>query len=75
MEHIIYSYTIKDMPVRLMILIYVNNGLGLMAEDIVNALCTAPCAENIFSCCDAWFCARCGSEVVLRRSLYGFNTY
>ena len=34
MEHTTYSFSIKDVPMRLMILIAVNNGLGLMAVDI-----------------------------------------
>ena len=41
-EHTTYSSTIKDVSGRLMLLIAVNNGLGLMAGDIGNALCTAP---------------------------------
>ena len=45
MEHTTYSSTIKDVSVRLMVLIAVKNGLGLMDGDIVNALCTGPCAE------------------------------
>ena len=48
-DHTTYSYTIKDVSVRLMILIVVKNWLGIMAEDIVNAFCTSPCAENIWS--------------------------
>ena len=44
-----YSFTIKYVSMRLMILIYVKNGLGLMNGDIVNELCTNPCAGNIWS--------------------------
>ena len=36
MENTIYSYTIKDVSVIIMILIAVNNGLVLVAEDIGN---------------------------------------
>ena len=50
-EHTIYSYTINYVPVRLMLLVAVKNGLGLVAGYIGNALCTSLCAENIWTCC------------------------
>ena len=56
-----------------MILIVVKNWLGIMAEDIVNAFCTSPCAENIWSFCGAEFGTRCGAVVVLNQDLYGLN--
>ena len=74
MDHIIYSSTIKDMSVRLMLFIAVKNGLGLMVGDIGNALFTAPCAENIWSFCGAEFSPRCGAVVFLKRDLYGLKT-
>ena len=43
-EHTTYLPTIKDMSVRLIILIAVKNGLVLMAGDVGNALCTSSCA-------------------------------
>ena len=73
-EHTTYSSTIKDVSGRLMLLIAVNNGLGLMAGDIGNALCTAPCAENIWSCCGVEFGTRCDAVLVLKRDLYGLKT-
>ena len=69
-----YLSTIKDMSVRLMILVATNNGLVIMAGDIVNTLCTDPCAENILSCCGAEFCPGCVALVVLKQSLYVLKT-
>ena len=48
-----YSSTIKYMSVRLIIFIAAKNGLGIMAGDIGDSLCTSPCAENIWSFCGA----------------------
>ena len=48
-EHTPYLSSIKDMSVIIMILVVVNNGLGIMAGDIGNSLCTDPCPENIWS--------------------------
>ena len=45
LEHTKYSYTINAIFVRLMLTIAVKNRLGLMAGDIGNAFCIAPCAE------------------------------
>ena len=73
-EHTTYSYTIKYVSVRLMILIDVKNGLGLVSGDIGNVLCRSPCDENIWSCCGAEFGTRCGAEVVLKWYLYGLKT-
>ena len=73
-EHTKYSYTIKYLSVRLMILIDLKNGLGLVAGDIGNALCRAPCAENIWSCYGAEFGPRCGAAVVLKWDLYVLKT-
>ena len=43
-DHTTYYYTIKDVSMRLIILISVKNGLGIMARDIGNLLCASPCA-------------------------------
>ena len=47
-EYITYSSTIKEISVRLMLMIEVENGLGLMAVDIRNYFCIEPCANNIW---------------------------
>ena len=73
-EHTTYSSTIKDISVRLIILIAAKNGLGIMSGYIVNAICMSPCSEKIWSCCDADFGPRCGAVVVLKCDLYGLNT-
>ena len=72
--HTTYSSTIKDLSVRLMLLIAVKNDLGFMAGDIGNAFCTAPCAEKIWSVAGDQFGTRKGSIVVLKRALYGLKT-
>ena len=54
------------MYVRLTILKAVNNGLGLMAGDIKNALYMAPCDENIWSWGGADFGTIWGALVVLK---------
>ena len=64
-EHTTYSSTIKYVYVRLIILIAVENRLGIMAVDIVNSSCTLPCAKTFWACCGADFDPRCGSVVVL----------
>eukprot|EP00957_Ditylum_brightwellii_P090553 6895904-Ditylum_brightwellii.AAC.1 len=48
-DHNTYSSTVKDILVRLMILIALKNNLGMMSGDIDNAFCTAPCAKKIWS--------------------------
>ena len=73
-EYTKYSSTIKYVSMRLMILIAVNNGLGIMYGDIGNALCMDLCAENIWSFCGAEFGPRCGAVVVPKQSLYGLKT-
>ena len=54
-----------------MILVDVNNGLGIMAVDIGNLFCMDPYDEHIWSCFGAEFGTRCGVVVVLKRDLYG----
>ena len=73
-EYTTYSSTIKDVYMRLMIWIYVNNGLGLMAGYIIYSLCMASCAQNIWSRFGAYLSPRCGVVVVLNQDLYGLNT-
>ena len=58
---------------RILLLIDVKNGFGLIDGDIGNALCTTPCAENSWYCCGAEFCPRCGEVVVIKCNLYGLN--
>ena len=46
-DYTTYPYTIKDASLRLMLLIYVKNWLGIMSRYIGNSLFTAPCAQKI----------------------------
>ena len=73
-DHTTYSSTIKYFSMRLILLIAVKNGLGLMDGDIVYALYMASYAENIWSYCGAEFGTRCGAVVVIKRTLYGLKT-
>ena len=73
-QHTTYSSTTKDVSVILIILIAVKNELGLMAEDIGNALCMALCTENIWSCCGVEFGTRFGALVVINQYLHGLKT-
>ena len=72
-EHTTYSSTIKNVSVRIMLLIAVKNGLELMDGDIGNSLCMAPCAENSWSCCAADSGNRFGGVVVLKQALCVLN--
>ena len=69
-----HTSTIKYVSVILVILVAVNNGLGIMAGDIGNTFCMSPCTENIWSRCGADFGPRCGAVVVPKRNLYGLET-
>ena len=73
-EHTAYSSTIKYVSIRLILLIAVKTGLGIMAGDIGNAFYMKPCAEKIWPCCGVEFGTRCGAVVVLKRALYGLKT-
>ena len=42
-----YSSTIKDISVRLMMLVACQNNLEFLTGDFSNAFCTAPCPEKI----------------------------
>ena len=68
-NHTTYSSTIKYVSLRLMLLIAVKNGLGLMSVDIGNSLCMDPCSENIWFYCGEEFVPRCGTLEVLKRDL------
>ena len=73
-EHTTYSSTIKDISVRLMMLVAAKYGLGMISGDIGNAFCTAPCAEKIWSVAGEQFGDKKGAIVVLKRALYGLKT-
>ena len=73
-EHTKYSSNLKDVSVRLIILIDINNGLGIMARYIGKSFCTAPCTKHIWSCCGEEFGPRCVTLVVLNRDLYVLKT-
>eukprot|EP00957_Ditylum_brightwellii_P074520 5661748-Ditylum_brightwellii.AAC.1 len=47
-----------------------ENNLGIMAGNIGNSFCTAPCAEKIWSVVGDDFGPRKGSVVTLKRVLY-----
>eukprot|EP00957_Ditylum_brightwellii_P178569 13602272-Ditylum_brightwellii.AAC.4 len=72
--HMAYSSTIKDLLVRLMLLIAVKHDLGLMAGNIGNAFCTVLCAEKIWSAVGDQFGNKKGSIVVLKRALFRLKT-
>eukprot|EP00957_Ditylum_brightwellii_P014194 1068347-Ditylum_brightwellii.AAC.1 len=71
-EHTAYSSTIKDILVRLMILVAAKYGLGMIYGDIGNAFCTAPCAEKIWSVAGEQFGEKKGAIVVLNQGRSGF---
>ena len=73
-DHVTYSSTIKDISVRLLMLVGIQNGLEFMSGDIGNAFCTAPCAEKVWSVAGPEFGQKEGCTVVLKRALYGLNT-
>ena len=73
-QYTMYSSNINDLSVRLIILISEKNGLGILTRYIGNTLCTASCAENIWSCCGAKFGPRCGEILFLKQDLYGVKT-
>ena len=73
-DYTTYSSTVQDISTRLLQLVAVQNGLGIMTGDIANAFCTAPCAEKIWSVAGPEFGERKGSIVVLNRALYGLKT-
>ena len=55
-------------------MIAVENVLGLMAVDIGNYFCTAPCEETIWSICGQEFGAKFGAIAVIKCALYGLKT-
>jgi hypothetical protein len=68
-----YSSTIKDLSVRLLLIIASKNSLQFMVGDIGNAFCTAPLPPNhkIWSRAGAEFLSKEGAKVSLKRALYG----
>eukprot|EP00957_Ditylum_brightwellii_P182646 13911948-Ditylum_brightwellii.AAC.1 len=73
-EHTSYSSTIKDILVRLMMLVAAKYGLGMLSREIGNAFCTAPCAEKIRSEAGEQFGEKKGAMVVLKQAIYGLKT-
>ena len=73
-KHTTYAVTIKNVYVRLMILISMKNILGLMDVDIGNEIFAASCAESIWSFCGAEFGPKCVAVVILKWDLYGLKT-
>jgi hypothetical protein len=72
--HVTHSSTIKDISVRLLMIISTQNNLDMMVGDIGNAFPTAPCAEKIWGKAGPEFGNKQGSTVILRRALYGLKT-
>ena len=73
-KHTTYSLNIKDISIRLMLMISVKNGIGLITRDIGNTFCTAACAEPIWYKCVQAFVANFGANVVLNHALYVLET-
>ena len=69
-----YSSTIKDVSVRLMMLVACQNNLEFLTGDVSNAFCTAPCPEKIWAVYGREFGSKAGATVVLKRALYGLKT-
>ena len=67
-EYTTYSYIVKYVFVRIMLLIAVKKWLGIMAGDIGNELYIVLCDENIWSFYGAEFDSRCCAAVVLKLS-------
>jgi hypothetical protein len=66
--HVTYSSTIKDISVRLLMIIATQNNLDMMVGDIGNAFPTAPCAEKIWGKAGPEFGNKQGSTVILKRA-------
>eukprot|EP00957_Ditylum_brightwellii_P081439 6194867-Ditylum_brightwellii.AAC.1 len=64
----------RDILVRLMMLVAVKYGLGTISGGIGNAFCTVPCAEKICSVAGEQFGEKKWAIVVLKRVLYGLKT-
>eukprot|EP00957_Ditylum_brightwellii_P185649 14134862-Ditylum_brightwellii.AAC.1 len=65
-----YSSTIKDLLVKLMLLLAVKHDLGIMAGGIGNEFCTAPCMEKIWMVAGNQFGNKKGSIVILKQAMY-----
>jgi hypothetical protein len=72
--HATYSSTIKDISVRLLMIIATQNSLDMMVGNIGNPFPTAPCAEKIWTNAGPEFGNRAGSKIILKRALYGLKT-
>jgi hypothetical protein len=72
--HVTYSLTIKDILVRLLMIIATQNNLDMMVGDVGNAFPTAPCAEKIWTKAGPEFGNRAGLTIILKRALYGLKT-
>jgi hypothetical protein len=73
-DYTTFSSTIKDISIRLLMVIAAQNNLHTMTTDVANAFCTAPCMEKIWSVAGKEFGDRQGSKVSLKRALYGTKT-
>eukprot|EP00980_Cylindrotheca_fusiformis_P010182 scaffold2267_cov92-Cylindrotheca_fusiformis.AAC.1 len=73
-NHVTYSSTIKDITIRLLMVVAAQNNLSTMTTDIANAFCTAPSLEQIWSTAGPEFGSREGAKVSLKRALYGTRT-
>eukprot|EP00957_Ditylum_brightwellii_P203109 15333253-Ditylum_brightwellii.AAC.1 len=73
-KHASCSLTVQDISIQLMLLIAVTNNLGMMAGNIGNAFCTAPCVEKIWSVAGDDFGPPKRSGVTFKRALYGLKT-
>ena len=73
-DYTTFSSTIKDISIRLLMVIAAQNKLHTMTTDVANAFCTAPCMEKIWSTAGKEFGKRQGSKVSLKRALYGTKT-
>eukprot|EP00957_Ditylum_brightwellii_P114233 8709096-Ditylum_brightwellii.AAC.1 len=66
-DHTTYSSIIKDISVRLMMLVATKYWLGMISGNIGNAFCTATCAEKIWSVAGEQFGEKKGAIVVLKQ--------
>eukprot|EP00957_Ditylum_brightwellii_P099964 7617776-Ditylum_brightwellii.AAC.1 len=73
-NHTTYSSTVRNLSIKLMLLIAMSNNLGMMDGDIDNDFCNAPCSEKVWSMAGNEFGQRKGCVVMLNRALYGLKT-
>lgn len=72
-SHVMYSSTIQDLSVRMVMHVATQNGFNMMVGDISNAFPTTPCAELIWSKAGPEFGAREGTIVTLKWTLYSLK--